>query len=465
MMTQASRHQGTAGVASTAVTPDMRSRARCTLASSRRLSAHRAFSLIEVLLAIFILGIGVISVAALFPAGIVQQRQSADDSIGPTVANTAMGIIRSKLKATDFGTFEDFYDTSGIPLAAPWSQASPVGPTATTVRGDWPWLRPALILQDDNSTQTFPVTGSPGPRYDQGGIDIFGWYPASGSSVATAREFDSSLADPATPLFGIPYNRANYSVPPAVFITQSERYYPQVGKTYVNATDTPKPQYVWDCAFRRFEGKILVAIFVYRAATPGSNASLPFVSTALTTGSNTARPPIPYRLDLWDFASQTPFNTSFCANPWNAGGIDAFVLTPLDNAQVVGAAGGTAYDPANNPEQAWQEPRQWILDQNNCIHRVVGQYRSDLSDPVEIELSRPVPQALGLLDTTSANPPVTGTPYFYVGLPMAPSGFVLNNIVTHLWYIPQEMDIDANFDGTPDTRVVLTPVYVTVKEL
>jgi hypothetical protein len=42
---------------------------------------------------------------------------------------------------------------------------------------------------------------------------------------------------------------------------------------------------------------------------------------------------------------------------------------------------------------------------------------------------------------------------------------VFNNIVTHLWYIPQEMDIDADFNGTRETRVVLTPIYVTVKEL
>ena len=35
------------------------------------------FSLIELLLAIFILGVGVISVAAVFPAGIIQQRRRA----------------------------------------------------------------------------------------------------------------------------------------------------------------------------------------------------------------------------------------------------------------------------------------------------------------------------------------------------------------------------------------------------
>ncbi|MCH7879412.1 MAG: hypothetical protein IH914_08890, partial [candidate division Zixibacteria bacterium] len=47
------------------------------------------FSLVEVLLAIFILGLGIISIVSLFPAGIAQQRQSVDDIIGPIVPQNA----------------------------------------------------------------------------------------------------------------------------------------------------------------------------------------------------------------------------------------------------------------------------------------------------------------------------------------------------------------------------------------
>ena len=68
----------------------------------RRRHATPGFSLIEVLMAIFILGIGVISIAALFPAGIAQQRQSVDDVIGPIVARNAMAVIRSHVRADDF---------------------------------------------------------------------------------------------------------------------------------------------------------------------------------------------------------------------------------------------------------------------------------------------------------------------------------------------------------------------------
>ena len=66
------------------------------------------FSLVEVLLAIFILGIGIISVVSLFPAGIAQQRQSVDDIIGPTVAQNAIATIRTRVRPEDFGILEDF---------------------------------------------------------------------------------------------------------------------------------------------------------------------------------------------------------------------------------------------------------------------------------------------------------------------------------------------------------------------
>ena len=68
----------------------------------------RGFSLVELLLAIFILGIGIISVAAVFPAGIALQRQANDDIMGPIVAKSAFATLRSKLSQDDFGAFGDF---------------------------------------------------------------------------------------------------------------------------------------------------------------------------------------------------------------------------------------------------------------------------------------------------------------------------------------------------------------------
>ena len=79
----------------------------------RRACKRRGFSLIEVLLAVFILGIGIISIGAIFPAGIVQQRQSLDDALGPIVADNALATLRAKLSQSDFGFAEDF---DGFPL-------------------------------------------------------------------------------------------------------------------------------------------------------------------------------------------------------------------------------------------------------------------------------------------------------------------------------------------------------------
>ncbi|MFM7261049.1 MAG: prepilin-type N-terminal cleavage/methylation domain-containing protein, partial [bacterium] len=73
----------------------------------RRVARVRGFSLVEMLLAVFILGIGVISIAALFPAGIVLQRQAADDIVGPIVVKNAFATIRSKLDQSDFGRIEE----------------------------------------------------------------------------------------------------------------------------------------------------------------------------------------------------------------------------------------------------------------------------------------------------------------------------------------------------------------------
>ncbi|MHC4129030.1 MAG: type IV pilus modification PilV family protein, partial [Planctomycetota bacterium] len=68
----------------------------------------KGFTLTEVLMAIFILGIGVLGIAALFPAGIAQQRASVDDVIGPLVADNAIALLRARLEPGDFGTFEEF---------------------------------------------------------------------------------------------------------------------------------------------------------------------------------------------------------------------------------------------------------------------------------------------------------------------------------------------------------------------
>ncbi|MHC4320369.1 MAG: type IV pilus modification PilV family protein [Planctomycetota bacterium] len=351
----------------------------------RAIQPRRAFSLTEVLLAIFILGIGVIAVAALFPAGIAQQRQSVDDIIGPIVANNALSVLRLKLEPDDFGTFEEF----GV-----------VAPMAT-VEGDWPWLRP--------------------------GIDPDGWYDVFSDgtlSASLASEFGSAgYTDPfgnsAVPaLLGLPYNMnkwpAHPGKPPVILISQGERYYPAAHDAAINDPNVakPRPQYVWDCMFRRFQGKILVAIFVYRVQLVGGDT---IMYTVPPNYSNPSVPPLPVNLPLVSDLTSFPWDTA-----WDA-----------SNDPVLPGSASNAYNPTNQDE-AWQEPRQWLLDQNNNVHRVLSLTPQAGGNANLVELVRPIPAVPALAPNLIDR-----------------SGSVLlgtDNIVTNIWYIPVEVELDVDGD-------------------
>ncbi len=70
------------------------SRSRLGSVSPRRGFSRRAFSLVEVLLAIMILGIGLIMVASVFPVGANWTRQSAEESVGQNIAQDALSVIQ-----------------------------------------------------------------------------------------------------------------------------------------------------------------------------------------------------------------------------------------------------------------------------------------------------------------------------------------------------------------------------------
>jgi hypothetical protein len=389
---------------------------------------RRAFTLTEVLMALFILGVGIISIAALFPAGIAQQRRSADDVIGPTVADNALAVLRAKLRPEFFGTFDEFSPAIAY-LYAP----------IPTQPGDWPWLRPGFIFNDDSST----------PEVDESGaIDIFSHDWTVGTSTRKATEFgppDYSTSgyvapDGVTPdpnLFGIPYNRFIYGAePPRILITQEERFFPQTSQLSANPD---QPQYVWDCMFRRFQGRILVAIFVYRVTIPGGEGAR-YVSRPLVSGFRVS--PIPVRLEI--ATPQVP------APAWDAFGSDSIAGND-DDAIVLGTDPCSNYDPFD-PFQSWQESGQWLLDQNNNVHRVLSAYCDDPADSRVIELVQP-----------PAELPVSFGPVpAYYSLPVSGGNQVFgqDNIVSHIWYVP------TNFIDPVDGREYrLTPVYATVKEL
>ena len=325
----------------------------------------------------FILGIGVISIAALFPAGIAQQRQSVDDITGPIVAQNALAILRTKLRLEDFG-FGSGY----------------------TVDGDFAWSRPAVFIDD--------VTLPGGTFVPRGSVSIFN---------------DGSLPNPTNS--EVLWNSFLYGAnPPTIIITQRERYYPMRS---INSGDPrpPKPQYVWDCMFRRFQGKVMVAIFVYRTTIVGGGN----VNYAVPPNPNPFypnEPPMPMSLNI------TTSEIWADEGAWDADG-DQFIR------------GTKADEPYNTADQrqSWQEPGQWILDQNNNLHRVLSQNRESANQSVMVELIRPVPSLPDLpvyfLDRTTLDPTTA-------------------NVVSNIFYIPREVTLD----GVP---VRLTTVYVTVREL
>ena len=125
------------------------------MSRSASISTRRGFSLIEVLLAIFILGIGIISIGAIFPAGIVQQRQSLDDALGPVVADNALASLRAKLSQNDFGFAEDFegFPLGLLDLASFEGTYGELDSAAPRTLGDWGWRRPGLALADNGYFQ------------------------------------------------------------------------------------------------------------------------------------------------------------------------------------------------------------------------------------------------------------------------------------------------------------------------
>jgi hypothetical protein len=262
------------------------------------------------------------------------------------------------------------------------------------------------------------------------------------------------------PLFGIPFNLSWYDsnvhgyppLPRPVIISQEERYYPMRSQLVSN-DDVARPQYVWDCMFRRFGGTVYVAVFVYRVNMPGA-ATAPYRTTidpSIWNDADRRHPPMPVWLDLRD-----PSHSEWYANgPWNAPGASNPGPQFID-----GTAPSASYNPFNE-RQSWQEPRQWILDQNMYIHRVLS--RTAGPDATQVELTRPVEPVYGWRDTREVFS--SGTPFWYYGEPLNGSdvpGLVYENVVTDLWYIPKQVTITIN---GAETEVTLTPVYVAVREL
>jgi len=417
---------------------------------------RRAFSLIELLLAIFILAIGIISVSALFPAGIAQQQQTTDDQLGPVVAEQALGLLRSRVRPEDFGSFEEFGILSVLS-----------GSTVTSsyayrpAPGDWSWIRPGVIRTAQPDVQ-LPAAEQPGS------IDLFSRVAQrTNGTSAEFCEFPQGIEGSAITLYGAPYSTARSLTAPLLVVSQRERWWPDVTS---GVAVQGAPQYAWECMFRRSGGRVQVAIFVFRVVGVGGAArewrafrqgQTSSYDPAVSTGATSmVLPPVPYRRVLASTGTTAQTATTGDDSVTQVAPGWAQPLTPaLDMGQpgpfTTGLLGqGVAANPgalgqgllpgdfptATLPpvQHQWQFPGQWIVDNNGNVHRVAVGRRSP-SDAVQVRFSAPVPRV----------------PAAQVHVDYEASALTSRGVRT-FHYVPAI--IDGN--GTQ-----LVPVYATVRDL
>jgi type II secretory pathway pseudopilin PulG len=412
-----------------------------------RTKKHFGFSLIELLLAIFILGVGIISIAALFPAGIAQQQKTKDDVLGPIVARNAMTILRSRLEQEDFGGAElrphlstqlSESDSGFEPLWSPELCGFTLSTESInqwpTICGDWMWRRPAIVPSD------YGDDGDVASRSVRGAIDIFATSDTDVIENHGPPNIEYWTDTPGLP--GIPYNRERHLdfeeqnangqyefvalAPPVVRIMAGERQYPMWDGL---PEDAPIAQYYWDCMFRRYEGRILVAIFVYRVIDPSQQGGYVVDTTDVSV------PDFPTRINL---------RTEASTGSWNA----------VRGGEILA---GTSGDDPQEPWNQWQFPGQWIIDQNGNVHHV-HKGRRRLNDDHDVQLSTQ-PAELPAF-RFGAETDVAGVNVNWwdkqIDEPVPlETGFIREGVVTDIWFVPT-MD-------TLHRRII--PVYATVQEL
>ena len=417
---------------------------------------RRAFSLIELLLAVFILAIGIISVSALFPAGIAQQQQTTDDQLGPVVAEQALGLLRSRVRPEDFGSFEEF-GILGVLSGSTTTGSYAYRPAP----GDWSWIRPGVIRTAQPDVQ-LPAAEQPGS------IDLFSRVAQrTNGTSAEFCEFPQGIEGSAITLYGAPYSTARSLTAPLLVVSQRERWWPDVTS---GAAVQGAPQYAWECMFRRAGGRVQVAIFVFRVVGVGGavrewrafrQGQTSSYDPAVSTGATSmVLPPVPYRRVLASTGTTAQTGTTGDDSVTQVTPGWAQPLTPaLDMGQpgpfTTGLLGqgvaatpgalGQGLLPGDFPtatlppvQHQWQFPGQWIVDNNGNVHRVaVG--RRNPSDAVQVRLSAPVPRV-----------PAAQVHVDYEAAALTSRG------VRTFHYVPAI--IDGN--GTQ-----LVPVYATVRDL
>lgn len=436
---------------------------------------HRAFSLIEVLMSIFILGIGVIAIASLLPAGIKQQQNAKNDAYGPVVADSALATLRSRLSPSDFGGDDQLRD-----ITAPDDlRASVLNFFQYLPTGDFEWTRPSWWYGEasGNASPLIPPSlrrGAVHPFIGPIGLPSFDTFWIEGATDGFGRDFTrvtagvvgsvNLLANPAvfprfiesSPFEGVPPGVFDYQFnnqDPAsnidlhYFLSREDRSWPQ---------DSDTPEYYWDCAFQRSNGTVQVAIFVYRATEPDGKRLVDRPTDILSVGGGstvTGSPQRPHALHL--------------DQPWVPGQrviqVASGTLSPFDTS-----GSGDSY-----LDRQWQAGGQWILDEHGNVHRVLR--GRNTANELVVELFEPVPAVRRtspyappfwdddpnlprLGDPTDPDRPALPTVAPESIGPSDPSNEQLRywyHTVDRIWFVPV----------TDRSGRRIEPVYVTVREL
>jgi len=412
-------------------------------------------------MAVFILSIGIISTAALFPAGILQQQRGTDDLLGGIVADNAMATIRSVVSAEDFGSLWDLNVVFGVLPNDVQSNEDAIPFDAFAQRQDFPWLRPGFIFDEDDFNN--PLHGAIDIFSSKFVRDVQSIGDTVDGSLLYTTEFPGGLATSSSlVLAGVPYNplvaareNGNRDVPPQRIITRQERLYPQQSSAGAGGPERfDKPQYAWDCMFRRYAGRVQVAIFVYRIVPPPGYAEwVHFTPYRLSSSVSSSvygvnQPSFPERLNLVTPPADANLGDQTTnwdlPTPSNGKTISPYVIDGVTNID--------DFD-MDNEFHTWTSAGQWLITQNNDVLNVVSSFAEDGGQ--RVELTRP-PALLPNVAPNFFNPNAAG---------VFQGGFRFTGTVTHLWYLPKSMPYDIDNDNQPDFRVTVEPVYATIQEL
>ncbi len=192
----------------------------------------RAFSLIEILVAVLILGLGLLGIGALFPVVIRDQRQSLDTTMGVLAIDSA----KAQLTGVSLGSLITDRKNTGVPWFLDLSNAAHAGgefsPTFTGTM-----LTPLWELQEKQN----------GPMWEEGSSSVPGfgfgeWY------VPPVRESEGSGPN-YTPWPVIVGVEDGSNPEKHLSIPLTSRLYPSIGEGGGGALS--EPQYVWDVALQR----------------------------------------------------------------------------------------------------------------------------------------------------------------------------------------------------------------------